>query len=488
MIRKLLNRYRSLSVQVRAGIWFFICSMIQKGIGFITTPIYTRLMTTEQYGIVNVYQSWRDILSIFITFGLASSVYMKKMVELDSEQEKNKLTCSLQGLVTLLSLVFLAIYLLFLPFWNGIFKLPTPIVLTVFVSSLLTAAFDFWAARARINYRYRALVAVTLLTSLLKPIIAFIAITHTTETAFARIFSVTGVEIAFFSVLYFINFKSREKLYNKGYWKYAMIFVLPLIPHFLSQRVLSSSDRIMIESMVGKSETGIYGLANSIGAILSVVVTSCDGVLAPWVYSNIKNNQNNAIRQISLYVLILMSILSIGVIAIVPELTRFFAPAEYYDAIWTIPPLVLSVFFMMVYLFFIYYEYFFEETKKIMFATMGSAALNVGLNFIFIRAYGYTAAGYTTLFCYIVYTVFHYMVYRRTCRKHGITEMPYNTKQFFLISAVLVAAGLGTMATYNYPLIRYLIILVIITGAVIKRKQILDMVHQIRTQKGEEQQ
>ena len=321
---------------------------------------------------------------------------------------------------------------------------------------------------------------------MMKPIVAIIAMTQTTETAFARIYAVTGVEVVIFSVLFFMNVKSGKSWYNKKYWKYGITFVLPLIPHFLSQRILSSSDRIMIERMIGESETGIYGLANSIGAILQIVVTSCDGVLAPWVYSQIKQNKSNneEIQRISLYVVIMMAVLSLGVIIIAPELTQFFAPAEYYDALWTLPPLVLSVFFMMIYLFFIYYEYYFEETKMIMFATMGSAALNVGLNFIFIRLFGYIAAGYTTLFCYIAYTVFHYLVYRRTCKKQGITEMPYNARLFFLISVILLAVGLGAMAIYNYPLIRYLFIMLIATGAIIKCRQIGSILKQIKAKEG----
>lgn len=481
MIKRLLDRYRSLSVQIKAGLWFFICSMVQKGIGFITTPVFTRLMATDQYGIFTVYQTWRDILSVLITLALSSSVYMKKMIDLDTQKEKNQLTCSLQGLATLTTLLALAVYLVFRPFWNQLLKLPTMAVLAIFVSVLLTTAYDFWAARARINYKYRALVAVTLLTSLMKPLIAIIAITQTTETAFARIYSVTGVEVLIFSALYIINFKSGEKWYNKKYWKYAIIFVLPLIPHYLSQRILSSADRIMIERMIGKSETGIYGLANSIGAILSIVVTSCDGVLAPWVYTNIKEKQNGQIQKISLYIVGLMAILSLGVIIIVPELTRFFAPAEYYDAIWTLPPLIISVFFMMLYLFFIYYEYYFEETKLIMVATMGSALLNIGLNYFFIKWFGYIAAGYTTLFCYVVYTVFHYLVYKSTCRKKGIENPPYPARLFLLISIVLVSAGLGVMALYQYTLIRYLLILTILIAAYIKRKKILEIINQIRS-------
>lgn len=480
MIKQACEKYRTLSVQVRAGIWFFVCSIIQKGIGFITTPVFTRMMNTEQYGIFTQYQAWRDILSILITFALSSSVYMKKMVDLDEQEEKDKLTCSLQGLTTLLTCIGLAIYLPFRDFWNGLLNLPTGAVLAIFGSVLVTTAFDFWAARARISYKYRALVAVTLLTSVLKPIVAIIAISNTSETAMARVYSVTGVELLVFSAMYYMNFKSGKSWYNKEYWRYAIAFVLPLIPHYLSQRILSSSDRIMIESMIGKSETGIYGLANSIGAILTVVVTSCDGVLAPWVYSNIKANNNGQLRKISLYVICMMAVLSLCVIIVAPEIIKIFAPAEYYDAIWTLPPLILSTFFMMVYLFFIYYEYYFEETKQIMFATMGSAVLNVSMNYIFIRQFGYIAAGYTTLFCYIVYTLFHYLVYVRTCKRHGINKMPYNAQAVFLISIIIIVLGLGIMSTYNYPLIRYLIVLLVTIIIAIKHRDILEIVHQIK--------
>lgn len=481
MFSNLINKYRSMSVQVKAGIWFFICNVIQKGIGVITTPIFTRLMTTDQYGIYTVYQSWRDILSILITFGMASSVYMKKMVDLDTQEEKNKLTCSLQGLATLTTIIGLAIYLLFRDFWNQLLHLPTLAVLCIFVSVLFTTAFDFWAARARVNYKYRALVIVTLLVAVLKPVTAIIAMSRVTETAHARIYSVTGIEVLCFFAIYVINFASRERPYNGKYWKYAMLFVLPLIPHFLSQRILSQSDRIMIESMIGESEAGIYGLANSIGWILSIVVTSIDGVMAPWAYSNIKSNNYGQIRKISLYTIIGMAFISTGFIIVAPEVVSIFAPAEYHEAIWTLPPLIISTYLMLVYFYFIYFEYYFEETKKIMIATVSSAALNIALNFYCIRAFGYIAAGYTTLVCYIAYTLFHYFAFANTCRKHGIDQLPYNTKLFLLVSVILLAVGLSAMALYNMPLIRYMLIGILVVAAVFRREKIISIYREIKS-------
>lgn len=50
MLTKLKNKYSSLPVQVRASLWFLITNFMQKAISVISTPIFTRLLTTEQYG------------------------------------------------------------------------------------------------------------------------------------------------------------------------------------------------------------------------------------------------------------------------------------------------------------------------------------------------------------------------------------------------------------------------------------------------------
>ena len=50
-MNKLLDKYKKIPAPVKAGLWFFICTVLQKGIVFLTVPIFTRLLTTEQYGL-----------------------------------------------------------------------------------------------------------------------------------------------------------------------------------------------------------------------------------------------------------------------------------------------------------------------------------------------------------------------------------------------------------------------------------------------------
>ena len=64
---KLIKKYKSLPVQIKASFWFLICSFLQKGISMITTPIFTRLLSTSEYGEFNVFNSWYSIAFIFVS-------------------------------------------------------------------------------------------------------------------------------------------------------------------------------------------------------------------------------------------------------------------------------------------------------------------------------------------------------------------------------------------------------------------------------------
>jgi len=67
MLEKTKKIYNKMSIASKAALWFTICGFVQKGISFITVPIFTRLLTTEQYGVVSIFYSWESIFIIFCT-------------------------------------------------------------------------------------------------------------------------------------------------------------------------------------------------------------------------------------------------------------------------------------------------------------------------------------------------------------------------------------------------------------------------------------
>ena len=56
--------YASLSPTKKSVLWYTAATIIQNGIMFLATPIYTRILTESEYGIFSVYQAWQQIVSI----------------------------------------------------------------------------------------------------------------------------------------------------------------------------------------------------------------------------------------------------------------------------------------------------------------------------------------------------------------------------------------------------------------------------------------
>ena len=114
------SKYRSLSVQAKAALWFTICSFLQKGISFITVPIFTRLMSTEEYGTYTVYLSWLQILTIMTSLYLFNGVYDNAMAKY--EKQRDEYTSAMQGLTLVITGAVFALYCFTSGFWEKIFK------------------------------------------------------------------------------------------------------------------------------------------------------------------------------------------------------------------------------------------------------------------------------------------------------------------------------------------------------------------------------
>ena len=95
-IKKFIVKYRGLPVPVKASFWFLISAFLQKGISVISTPIFTRLLSTAEYGQYNVFNSWLGIVTVFVTLQLYSGVFTQGMVKF--EDRKYQYASSLQGL------------------------------------------------------------------------------------------------------------------------------------------------------------------------------------------------------------------------------------------------------------------------------------------------------------------------------------------------------------------------------------------------------
>ena len=477
-MNKLKKYYSKLSAPVKASIFFTICNILQRGVSLITAPIFTRLLTTEQYGLYSVYNSWYSIISIFATFNLSYGVFIRGITKYDDDRDK--FTSAMQGLSTTITVIFFVIYIIAHDYWNQLFELPTVFIVMMFIELLFVPAFAFWSNLQRNEYKYTALVIVTLAMSVANPILGIVAVLLTEHKAEARVITSVLVQVCVGLIFYIIQFYRGKKFYVKKYWKYALTFNIPLIPHYLSMTVLQQADRLMISKLVGNSEAAIYSVAYTVSTIMTLVTQAINNSFTPYTYQMIKAKNYKKIGNAANLLLILVGCGCIFAIAFGPEIIKIMAPVEYYDAIWIIPPVAISVYFMFLYPLFGNIEFYFEETKFTMFASCIGAVLNVVLNAIFIPIFGYYAAGYTTLVCYILFAVAHYFVYKNICNKKISKNKIYDGKFIVILSVILVLAMIVMTFVYEFVLIRYAIILIILVVLFIKRTKIIEELKMIK--------
>lgn len=476
-INSLFEKYKTAPIQVRASFWFLICSFLQKGISVITTPIFTRIMTPAEYGQFGVFNSWFGIVVIIVSLSLYLGVHIQGLVKFS--EGRDVFTSSLLGLTTVFLALWTAVYIVFHQFWNHVFMLTTVQMLAMLVMVWTTAVFNFWANEQRVRYSYRLLVAVTLIVSAARPILEIVLILNSDDKVTARILGIVLVELVGYSWMYFYQMKRGRKFFSKQFWKYALAFNIPLIPHYLSQVILNSADRIMIQSMVGSNEAGIYNLAYSLAMIMTIFNIALMQTLNPWMYQKIKERKDQDMAPIAYGTLIFIAVINLLLIILAPEAVAFFAPKSYYEAIWIVPPVAVGMYFMYSYDLFAKHAFYYEKTTFIMIATVLCAASNIVLNYFAINWFGYIAAGYTTLICYMMYSITHYLFMRRVCDKYCEGEYPYSTTKIVVITIPFMVIGLAFLAVYNHPIIRYSIVAASLIAMVIFRKRIIGFLKQV---------
>ena len=475
-MNRFYQKYKQLPIQGRATIWYTLCNILQRGISIITIPAYTRILTKEEYGAYSVFLVWIDIFEIVVTFRIAWEGFVVGLTKY--EKERDSYSSSMQCLSFTITSIFLILYLGCAPVVNSFTGMTTTMTLLIFALLYFMPAIQFWTARKRVEYRYTSVLIVTLISSILMPILGVLAALISTDKVTAVIGARVVVQGAIGAVLVWVNCHKKFTFYNKKYWKRAISFNLPLVPHYLSTVLLSSSDRIIIRKLEGDAWAAIYSVARSAAMALQLFGSAISQALQPWLFKKLKDKSYDGISDVMNLSLLLVAGINLALIALAPEVVAILAPGSYQEAIWIIPPLSSSVVVIFFYQHFVNVELYFEESRMTSFASIGSAVLNVMLNYALIPIFGYLAAGYTTLFCYIVFGIVHYIFMRIVCRKNGCPVNIFDIKSMILIllgfATLTVILGVG----YKHPVIRFLTVIIIIFAVYRKRKQILLFIKQ----------
>lgn len=468
-IHSMYEKYKDLSASVKAVFWFTVCNLMQRGISMITTPIFTRLLPTDEYGLYSTYLSWENVLLMIVSLCLYKSI-MNLYIKYDDQESVLSAVC---GLEMILSGTWMAIAVVFREQLALLLGISSALVCCLFVSFVGQSAFYCWSLYKRYIYDYKILVLVTLLMTAGSSILGGVAVIFIRQTAVVRAVSSTIV-ILFIGIFIYVSVFHRSGMfYDKEVWRYALFFCIPLMPHYLSEFILQSSDKIMINYMCGSHEVAIYSIAYAVGSLITLVTSSINASFAPYQYQKMKAGEYDMMAKRTNQVLLFVGVMLAIIMLFSREIVLIFGGKKYEESISVIIPICLGVYFNYMFQLFARIQEFYERKFTVVIPSILCAALNLITNYIFIRIYGFAAAAYTTFGCYFIFCFLHYLFYRKVCREVLGGKQLYNIKGLALISVTVISAGVLITLINQVLWIKYSLIGLVILMAGILRKKIV---------------
>ena len=464
----IIKKLKTVPEGVKSAVVYTASSVFTRGLAIITVPIFTRLMTTSQIGLVNIYNSWYSLISAFATLSLTSggfAVAMKEYADRRDEYESSVLT-----LTSIVAIVIALVYVVAPAFWQQTLGLPNTLILLMLVGFLVAPARDFWLARQRYEYKYKLAGVVSILTavaaSALSIFIVVMSQAYGRDTAVGRLYANYVVVYGVAAVIWFYIIFKGKKLYCKEYWKMSLTISVPLIGYNIAGQILNVSDRMMISKMVNNSAVGIYSTLYTVSSLSLMVWQAINASFIPYLFQNIEKREHN-IKNFSNLLMGTYAIFALLLTYFAPEIVRILATDEYYEAIYIMPPIAAGVFFTSYANLYSNIAVYYKRTKYVMYPAVIAAGLNLVLNYVFISAFGYMAAAYTTLVSYITLAILQAMWSSKVCRDNNTTIKDiYDGKTLLLLAVVTTTGSLLGIVFYSNTILRYVVITVCIVIAV----------------------
>ena len=269
-----------------------------------------------------------------------------------------------------------------------------------------------------------------------------------------------------------LNFKLDKELMIKML-KYSVV----LIPNTFMWWIINSSDRVMITSFIGNSANGIYAISCKIPTLLSTIVTIFN---TAWSYSAIKENDsydrdeyNNSVYN---GLVMLSVVIGAAMMLVMKPFLAVYVSKMYYKAWMFTPYLVVGCVFLSIASFLGAYYTVNKDSKVFLYSSSVAAAINLALNYLLIPKIGIAGAALATAISYIA--VF---LYRAVDTKKYIFINVFSKKHlvsYILLMLIGCSMFIEGLMSYLLMIIIYIVILIIYKETwwmyVISLKQILE--------------
>ena len=436
---------------------------VQKFIGFFLFPIYTRILTQEDFGTQDLVLTAITIMSYFLILGLDSAT-ARHYYDAETEEEKRSILSTWLWFEILISIpvVFLLILyaepiceLIFTdsqlaPYFRlGVAILPFSLISSV---SLLTLRLKFQSKR----------FSIVTVSSVLVQALASIALVVYYRLGITGVFLaslITNIYLAIIGMVF--TYRNFQLVLKISWLKPLLMFGVPLVPASISLWVMNYSNRYFLIRFTSLSDIGIYSVGARVASIVILIITAFKTAWGPFAYSLLKD-QKIAERTYSsalTYFLLITMVGTVGLSIFGRELIVILATPAYEQSAFLVPWLCYAaIAWGCVYIVGIGYGIA-KKSYHTTISTLLAALVTIGLNFLLISTWGIIGAAISTMIGNITALVYSYFL-----GQHYFT-VQYDYRRVFslvLLASVTIAAGLYidlTLSTWSIENLIYKLLL-----------------------------
>lgn len=433
------------TIAVKAGLWYTISNFLIRSLSIISTPIFTRIMSVQEYGVYSNFSAWLTIISILATMDLHATLNRARF---DYKKDIDGYIST----ITITSIIIPSIMYLVVTIFNGFFcellNMNMFYINIMFLSIIFSSSINIYQAKQRLNYEYKKSVIISMVSSVITVLVSIFLVLMMSNKLCGRIIGQT-IPATLINVGIAVHLIKNGKRFKMEYMIYAIKICLPYVPHLLAMNILSQYDRIQINKFCGAEPASLYSLAYSCALIINIFLNSMNNAWVPWLGDMLNEKKHEEIRKISRKYVLIFAYITFGLFMVSPEVLNIFGGEKYTSAIYVIPPIIAGAFFQFIYTLYVNIEMFEKKVWGVAISTIIAAILNVVLNAIFIPKYGYVAAAYTTLVSYICLCALHYIQVMRI----KLTKV-YDIKFIIMVSCLIICFMMISYIMYENIIFR----------------------------------
>jgi O-antigen/teichoic acid export membrane protein len=409
---------------VKNFVTYFSGIFALNGIAFFLIPVYTRELTTANYGQLELINTFINIFSLVIGLGLAQYYIGVEYFHYKGLERKKEIAKVCFIYILIATPVTLLMLLRSNVLNKYLFLSQVPvflIVLAVIISYLLFFQGGYFTI---LMQQQKALKLV-----ITQIVVGLVLVGLNLYFIYCLKMGITGIVTAqligllliILSIFLFNPIKIELDWFKTDIIKEIIPRIkisFPLALTGLASWVMIGADRwiLMIYHSVG--EVGIYSLACRFGGIFNILIlASLSATYSPYIYSRFQEEgilvteKKNRIF-IKYYFIFFMLLTTVGFIVLKP-LFFIVVGESFYPSYKYILPVVYGYIFLGLAYFYGYCIYYTKKTNYIFYGYTTGALINIVLNFILIPKYGIWGAALTTTFSYMVMSCYMFFMRRK---------------------------------------------------------------------------